>query len=121
MQLVAPKSKECKSKTSPTSDPLSSARMNGVQVTKSDDETEWEGFDTPENGGVVQSDLKSLESGPSSKKKSQKSEPNIRKNARSSHQNNLSNSKDEGLARNSFRVLESAVNCDVDGIVNHIL
>ena len=120
-QLVTSKSKERTSKTRSTGKLSSSAGTNGVQVTKSDDETEWEGFDTPESGGVVQSDLKRLKSGPSSKKKTRDSEPNICKNVLHSHKNDLSNSKDDALAGNSFKVLENAVNNDVDGIVNHTL
>lgn len=122
LQLVASKSKGRIPKISSTGHSLSSARINGAQVTKSDDETEWEGFDTPGNGGVVQSDRKSPEAAPSSKKKTRKSEPAIRKNAEQFHKNDSSNSKDDALAGNSFKVLESAVNDEeVDGIMTDIL
>lgn len=90
-------------------------------MTENKHETEWEGFDTPEYDEVVQSDLKSLESGSAPKKKPRKLDPAIRKNALQLQNNDLSIYKDEASADNSFKALENAVNDEVDGILTDTL
>lgn len=90
-------------------------------MTKNDDETEWEGFDSPENNVVVQSDLMNLNLGPSSRRKSRKPESARRKNPLSLQKNSLPIDKDEDQTGNSFKVLESAVDDEVDGTINSIL
>lgn len=121
MQVVTSKSKGGILKSSSTGDSLSTASVHAVEVTKNDDETEWEGFDRPENGAIVHSDLTSLKLGPSPTKESRKPKPAIRKSPQQSQKNYLSIEKDEAQARNSFKVLESAVNHEVDGMIFNIL
>ena len=113
MQLITSKSKGGIPKTSPTGDALSTAGVK--QVAKNDDETEWEGFDGPENGAVAQSDLSNL------KKTSRKLESSIPKNALLVHQKDLSVNKDEARTRNRFDLLESEVNVEVDGTITNTL
>ena len=86
-------------------------------MTDNNHETEWEGFDTLEYDEVVQSVLKSLESGPASKKKSRKLDPSIRKNALQLQNDDLLINKDGALGENLFKALEHAVNDEVDGIM----
>lgn len=121
LQLVNTKSMGALAKIDPIGDPISTSRVNGVQVIEKDDENEWEGFDTLENNGVVKSEPTNLESGPSLKKNTRKLEPAIRKNVLRLQKNELSIRKDEALAGNSFKLLEGAVNDEVDGIVINIL
>lgn len=105
----------------PNDDLLPTASASGMQATKNDDDTNWEGFDASENGGVVQSDPISVKSGSSSKKSSRKSESAIRKNGLLLQKKESSISKGKAKAGNSFEVLENAVNDEIDGITTKIL
>lgn len=83
-------------------------------MTENEDDAEWEGFDTPNNGGVVQSDHMSLEPGLPLKKAPQKPKPAIRGNSLLLQRKDSFFSTDE--ADNSFKLLENTMKDEADGI-----
>ncbi len=115
MQFATPKSKGSIDKVTPNGDLLPKSSRSGMDVMKDDDDSEWEGFDTLDDGGDVHPDDTNINRGPPLKKASRDTELRTRKKKDSSHRTN--NDK----AGNSFKLLENAVEDEVDGIATSIL
>jgi hypothetical protein len=87
---------------------------NSTKLKEIEDDAKWEGFKSPENGEVGLSDRLCIKPGPPPKKLSRKPEPSTQKKKLLVQKKDFSPSKDEAK-RNSFELLENAVNDEVDG------
>ena len=119
MQVTTSKTRENISRVRSNNESLPETSNRDMQVTENEDDAEWEGFDTQDNDGVVESDHISLEPGLPLKKTRRKSKPVLRGNTPLLQRKGSSLSTDE--AETSFELLENAMKDKADGIGATIL
>lgn len=119
MQVTTSKTREKISRVRSNNESLPEPSSHDLQVTENEDDAEWEGFDTQDNDGAVESDHTSLEPGLPLKKTPRKPKPAIRRNNSFLQRKGSSLSADE--EETSSKLLENAMKDEADGIGATIL